>query len=77
MDHSEKDEEMSSDSPTDATDSDEDFTPNKTTTTKRKLRQGRKSQTSQNENVSTCQINEVKLTETQLTKFAFQSIPFI
>ena len=53
MDHSEKDEEMSSDSPTDATDSDEDFTPNKATTTKRKLRHARKSQTSQNEDVST------------------------
>ena len=53
VDHSEKDEEMSSDSPTDATDSDEDFTPNKATTTKRKLRHARKSQTSQNENVST------------------------
>ena len=52
MDHSEQDEEMSSDSPTDATDSDEDFTPNKITTPKRKVRHATKSQTSQNENVS-------------------------
>lgn len=51
VDHSEKDEEISSDSPTDVTDSDEDFIPNKTTTPKWKVRHARKSQTSQNENV--------------------------
>lgn len=52
MDHSEQDEETSSDSPTDVTDSDEDFTPNKRTTPKQKGRHATKSQTSQNENVS-------------------------
>lgn len=52
VDHSEQDEQMSSDSPTDATDSDEDFTLNKTTTPKQKVRRATKSQTSQSENVS-------------------------
>jgi len=52
VDHSEQDEEMSSDSPSDVTDSDEDFTPNKTATPKQKVRHATKSQTSQNENVS-------------------------
>lgn len=51
MDHSEQDEEISSDSPADVTDSDEDFTPNKKTTPKRKSKHVAKSQTPQNEEV--------------------------
>lgn len=52
VDNSEQDEEISSDSPTDATDSDEDFTPNKKTTPKWKSKHVAKSQTPQNEEVS-------------------------
>lgn len=53
VDHSEQDEEMSSDSEAAATDSDEDFTPNKKTTPKRKSKREGKLQTSQNKKVST------------------------
>ena len=52
VDHSERDEEMSSDSAVATSDSDEDFTPDKKTTPKRKNKQVAKLQKPQNKKVS-------------------------
>jgi len=59
VDQSEQDEDIFSDSPTDVTDSDEDFTPNKTATPKQKVKHATKSQIPQNENVSTNKLQRI------------------